>query len=69
MAFFGKLVVCDWCDGTITALRMLHIDLWAELSEGKIDAIMCNECIATKLGHSPTSHDCRKPWWAYELAQ
>jgi hypothetical protein len=66
MAFFGNLVVCDWCDDKITAIQMLHIDLWAKLSDGKIDDIMCVECMETKLGREPNAHDCRKPWWPYE---
>ena len=67
--FKGKFVYCDWCGGKINNILMLHIDLWAAISDKRIDDIMCIPCIETKLGHEPTERDCRKPWWPYQLEQ
>lgn len=54
---------CDWCSEQITSITMLHIDLWATLSNGHIADIMCCTCIHNRLGRKPTDYDRRKPWW------
>jgi hypothetical protein len=54
---------CDRCGEETIPGPMLHIDLWAAVSEGRIDDVMCEKCIKERLGREPTAHDQRQPWW------
>ena len=62
----GKKVYCDWCGQQINGILMLNIDVWAKLSEGRIDDIMCVPCMHDKMGRDFTAEDRARPWWEYE---
>ena len=61
-------IFCDWCSDPITSIRMLHMDTWRQISNNRVDDIMCIPCIINKLGHEPTEHERRQPWWPCDAA-